>query len=185
MGYDIEILSARFGASVEQIAHRLTTLARPTARGIPFFLVRVDIAGNVSKRFSSGRFPFAHSGGTCPLWNVHAAFSEPGRLLTQVVELTDGSQWFSIARTVRRAVTPWGAVEPQFAIGLGCEIKYAPRLTYAKRLDLNALEVTPIGINCRLCERPACPQRAAPPATRALLIDETMRNVSPFTFKDL
>lgn len=185
MGYDIEILSARFGASVEQVAHRLTTLARPTARGIPFFLVRVDIAGNVSKRFSSGRFPFAHSGGTCPLWNVHAAFAEPNRILTQVVELTDGSQYFSIARTVRRSVTPWGAVEPQFAIGLGCEIKYAPRLTYAKRLDVNALEVTPIGINCRLCERPACPQRAAAPATRALLIDETMRNVSPFTFKDL
>jgi predicted transcriptional regulator/DNA-binding XRE family transcriptional regulator len=185
MGYDIEVLSARFAASVEQVAHRLTTLARPTARGVPFFLVRVDIAGNVSKRFSSGRFPFAHSGGTCPLWNVHAAFAEPGRFLTQVVELTDGSQWFTIARAVRRAITPWGAVEPQFAIGLGCEIKYAARLTYAKRLDLNALDVTPIGINCRLCERPACPQRAAPPATRALLIDETMRNVSPFTFKDL
>ncbi len=185
MGYDIEILSARFGASVEQVAHRLTTLARPTARGVPFFLVRVDIAGNVSKRFSSGRFPFAHSGGTCPLWNVHATFTEPGRLLTQVVELTDGSQWFSIARAVRRSVTPWGSVEPHFAIGLGCEIKYAARLTYAKRLDLNALDVTPIGINCRLCERGACPQRAAPPATRALLIDETMRNVSPFTFKDL
>jgi predicted transcriptional regulator len=185
MGYDIEVLSARFGASIEQAAHRLTTLSRPTARGIPFFLVRVDIAGNVSKRFSAGRFPFAHSGGTCPLWNVHSAFAEPGRLLTQVIELTDGSQWFSIARTVRRAITPWGAVEPRFAIGLGCEIKYAPRLTYAKRLDLNALDVTPIGINCRLCERLACPQRAAPPATRALLVDETMRNVSPFTFKDL
>jgi predicted transcriptional regulator len=185
MGYDIDVLSARFAASVEQVAHRLTTLARPTARGIPFFLVRVDIAGNVSKRFSSGRFPFAHSGGTCPLWNVHAAFAEPGRFLTQAVELTDGSQWFSIARAVRRAITPWGAVEPQFAIGLGCEIKYAARLTYAKRLDLNALDVTHIGINCRLCERPVCPQRAAPPATRALLIDETMRNVSPFTFKDL
>jgi len=118
------------------------------------------------------------------LWNVHATFTDPGRILTQVVELTDGSQWFSVARTVRRAITPWGAIEPRFAIGLGCEIKYARRLVYGKRLDLNALDATPIGVNCRLCDRPACPQRAAPPALRTLTVDETMRNVSPFTFKD-
>jgi len=185
MGYDLEILGARFGASIEQVAHRLTTLARPTMRGIPFFLVRVDIAGNVSKRFSSSRFPFAHSGGTCPLWNIHAAFAEPGRVLTQVVEMTDGTQYFSIARTVRRTITAYGSVEPHFAIGLGCEIRYAARLTYAKRLDLNAVDATPIGINCRLCERPSCPQRAAPPATRTLLIDETTRSLSPFAFKEL
>jgi XRE family transcriptional regulator, fatty acid utilization regulator len=184
-GYDIELLGARFGASYEQVAHRLTTLARPTARGIPFFLLRVDSAGNVSKRFSSGRFPFAHFGGTCPLWNVHGAFGEPGRILTQVVELTDGSRWFSIARTVRRSITPFGAIEPHFAIGIGCEMKYAGRLVYAKRLDLSSVEATPIGINCRLCERPACPQRAAPPVLRPLHVDEQMRTVSPFMFKEL
>ncbi|MGB7126597.1 MAG: short-chain fatty acyl-CoA regulator family protein [Methylovirgula sp.] len=184
-GYDIELLGARFGASYEQVAHRLTTLARPTARGIPFFLVRVDSAGNVSKRFSSGRFPFANSGGTCPLWNIHNAFSAPERILTQVVELTDGSRWFSIARTVSPSVTPYGAIEPHFAIGLGCEMKYAGRLVYAKRLDLASVEATPIGINCRLCERPACPQRAAPPVLRPLHVDEQMRTVSPFTFKEL
>ncbi len=185
VGYDIDVLAARFGASFEQVAHRLTTLARPTARGIPFFLVRVDNAGNVSKRFSSSRFPFAHSGGTCALWNIHATFSDPGHILTQVVELTDGSQWFSIARTVRRSITPWGSLEPRFAISLGCEIKYARRLVYGKRLDLNALDSTPIGINCRLCDRSACPQRAAPPALRALRVDETMRTISPFTFNDV
>ncbi|SFK50342.1 helix-turn-helix domain-containing protein [Methylocapsa palsarum] len=185
VGYDIDVLAARFGASFEQVAHRLTTLARPTARGIPFFLVRVDNAGNVSKRFSSSRFPFAHSGGTCALWNIHATFSDPGRILTQVVELTDGTQWFSIARTVRRSITPWGSIEPRFAIGLGCEIKYARRLVYGKRLDLDALDPMPIGINCRLCDRPACPQRAAPPALRGLQVDETMRSVSPFTFRDV
>jgi XRE family transcriptional regulator, fatty acid utilization regulator len=105
--------------------------------------------------------------------------------LTQVFELTDGSQWFSIARTVRRSLTPWGAIEPRFAIGLGCEIKYARRLVYAKRLDFNALDATPIGINCRLCDRPACPQRAAPPAMRPMLVDESMRSISPFMFKDV
>jgi predicted transcriptional regulator/DNA-binding XRE family transcriptional regulator len=185
VAYDVEVLAARFGASFEQVAHRLTTLARPTARGVPFFLVRVDRAGNVSKRFSSSRFPFAQSGGTCPLWNIHATFVEPGRILTQVVELPDGSQWFSIARTVRRTAASWGAIEPSFAIGLGCEVKYARRLVYGKKLDLAAQEPTPIGIHCRLCDRPACPQRAAPPALRPLLVDESTRNVSPFTFRDV
>ncbi len=185
VGYDVEVLAARFGASFEQVAHRLTTLSRQSARGIPFFLLRVDIAGNVSKRFSSSRFPFANSGGTCALWNIHATFANPGRILTQIIELTDGSQWFSIARTVRRSITPWGGVEPRFAIGLGCDIKYARRLVYAKRLDPDAPEPTPIGINCRLCDRPSCPQRAAPPALRALLVDESTRNVSPFPFRDV
>lgn len=184
-GYDVELLASRFAASFEQVAHRLTTLARPAMRGVPFFLLRVDIAGNVSKRFSSSRFPFANSGGTCPLWNIHAAFTEPGKILTQVIELTDGSQWFSIARTVRRSLTPFGALEPHFAIGLGCEIKYARRLVYAKRLDYSALDAAPVGINCRLCERPACPQRAAPPALRPLSVEESMRSISPFTFKDV
>ncbi len=165
--YDVEILAARFGASFEQVAHRLTRLGRQTARGVPFFLVRVDMAGNFSKRFSSSRFPFANSGGTCALWNIHAAFAEPGRILTQVIELTDGSQWFSIARTVRRSLTPWGAIEPRFAIGLGCEIKYARRLVYAKRLDFNALDATHIGINCRLCDRPGLPAARGAPSIAA------------------
>ena len=184
-GYDLEVLAARFGASFEQVAHRLTTLGRPTARGIPFFLVRVDIAGNVSKRFSAGRFPFSQAGGTCGLWNLHATFAEPGRILTQVIELQDGGQWFSMARTVRRAINPHGTVAPRFALALGCEIKYAHRLVYARRLDLATPDTTPIGINCRLCDRPTCPQRAAPPALRPLDIDDTMRSVSPFAFKDL
>jgi predicted transcriptional regulator len=119
------------------------------------------------------------------LWNVHATFSQPGRILTQIVELTDGSQWFSIARTVRPWITPFAAIEPCFSIGLGCEIKYASRLVYARRLDLTAPDATPIGTNCRLCDRQACPQRAAPPALRPLIVDEAMRNISPFTFREL
>jgi predicted transcriptional regulator len=183
-GYDVEVLASRFGASFEQVAHRLTTLGRATARGVPFFLVRVDIAGNVSKRFSAGRFPFSHAGGTCGLWSLHATFAEPGRILTQVVELPEGSQWFSIARTVRRAATPHGTIAPRFAVALGCEIKYANRLVYARRLDLSSPEITPIGMSCRLCERQHCPQRAAPPVLHALDIDETTRGISPFAFKE-
>lgn len=183
LGYDIGILSQRFGASFEQVCHRLTTLQRPNARGVPFFMLRVDHAGNVSKRFSSGTFPFSKFGGTCPLWNVHATFDTPGRMVTQVIELPDGSRYFSMAQTVRRAVVPHAQPFPRFAIGLGCELKYAPRLVYSGGLNLESAEPTPIGVNCRLCERANCAQRAEPPLTRPLVLDETTRGVSPFNFE--
>src|SRR5215211_2620672 len=125
LAYDIGLLGQRFGTSFEQVCHRLTTLQRPTARGVPFFMLRVDHAGNVSKRFSSGTFPFSKFGGTCPLWNVHATFDTPDRIVTQVIELPDGSRYFSVAQTVRRPVAPYAAPQPRYAIGLGCELKYA------------------------------------------------------------
>ena len=182
LAYDIGLLEQRFGASFEQVCHRLTTLSRPTARGVPFFMLRVDHAGNVSKRFSSGTFPFSKFGGTCPLWNVHATFDTPGKIVTQAIELPDGSRYFGIAQTVRRPVAPHGQPQPRYAIGLGCEVKYAPRLVYAAGRDLGTAEATPIGVNCRLCERANCSQRAEPPLTRQLIFDETTRGVSPFMF---
>jgi XRE family transcriptional regulator, fatty acid utilization regulator len=182
LAYDIALLGQRFGASFEQVCHRLTTLQRPSARGVPFFMLRVDHAGNVSKRFSSGTFPFSKFGGTCPLWNVHATFDTPGRIVTQVIELPDGARYFSIAQTVRRPVAPFAQPQPRYAIGLGCELRYAPRTTYSMGLNLAAADATPIGVNCRLCERAHCSQRAEPPLTRELLFDETTRGVSPFLF---
>ncbi len=182
LAYDIGVLGQRFGASFEQVCHRLTTLQRPTARGVPFFMLRVDHAGNVSKRFSSGTFPFSKFGGTCPLWNVHATFDTPDRIVTQVIELPDGSRYFSIAQAIRRPVAPHAQPQPRYAIGLGCEVKYAKRLVYSMGRDLTAGDAMPIGVNCRLCERVNCSQRAEPPITRALMFDETTRGVSPFTF---
>lgn len=182
LNYDIDVLGARFQSSFEQVAHRLTTLNRPSARGVPFFLIRIDNAGNVSKRFAAGNFPFSRFGGTCPLWSLHETFSNPGAFMTEIVELPDGAKWFSIARTVRRAASAYGAAEGHFAIGLGCELKYASRLIYARKFDLKNAPATQIGVNCRLCERDNCAQRAAPPITRTLRIDETVRGVSPFSF---
>jgi predicted transcriptional regulator len=181
LSYDIGLLGQRFGASFEQICHRLTTLQRPTARGIPFFMLRVDHAGNVSKRFSSGTFPFSKFGGTCPLWNVHATFDTPGKIVTQIIEMPDGTRYFSIAQTIRRPVAPYAQPQPRYAIGLGCELKHATRLVYSAGLNL-AGDAMPIGINCRLCERTNCAQRAEPPITRELVFDETTRGVSPFMF---
>ncbi len=180
LAYDADVLSARFSSSFEQVAHRLTTLARPTARGVPFFMIRVDNAGNVSKRFSSGTFPFSKFGGTCPRWNIHHTFRNPGRIETQIIELSDGAKWFSIARTVKRLAAPWGEEDSQFVVGLGCELKHAARLVYAKGLDLKDTPATPIGVNCRLCERANCIQRAAPPLSRPLDVNENVRGYSPF-----
>ena len=184
LDYDIHVLAQRFNSGFEQVCHRLTTLQRPNARGIPFFLLRVDNAGNVSKRFSSGTFPFSKFGGTCPLWNVHSTFDTPDRLLKQVIELSDGTRYFSIAQMVRRPVAPHPLPQPRFAIGLGCEIRHAARLTYAAGMDLEKTEGTPIGVNCRLCERENCAQRAEPPITRTLILDETTRRVSSFAFSN-
>jgi XRE family transcriptional regulator, fatty acid utilization regulator len=184
LGHDLEILQQRFGTSFEQVCHRLTTLQRPNARGVPFFMLRVDLAGNVSKRFSSGAFPFSKFGGTCPLWNVHTAFDTPGRIVRQIIELPDGSRYFSIAQNIHHVVAPYGQPLPRYAIGLGCALKYAPRLVYSAGLNLEQAEATPIGINCRLCERVNCSQRAEPPLTRPLVFDETIRGISPFMFVD-
>ena len=180
--YDIEALAHRFSTSFEQVCHRLTTMQRPGARGVPFFFIRIDNAGNVSKRFSAGRFHFSKFGGTCPLWNVHDSFQTPGRIYTQIIRLPDETTYFSIARTVRRSGGSYSRPAQQLAIALGCDISYARRLVYADGHDLENPRVTPIGINCLLCERPDCSQRAFPPLNRNFVVDERVRGLSPFAF---
>ncbi|HEY5712124.1 MAG TPA: short-chain fatty acyl-CoA regulator family protein [Allosphingosinicella sp.] len=180
--YDIDRLCAQFGASVEQAAHRLTTLGRSGARGIPFFMLRVDAAGNISKRFAGEAFPFSRFGGTCPRWNLHSAFQTPGRVVTQIVETPDGQRFFTIGRTVERSVRLDPREDSQLAIGLGCDLKHAGRIAYADGLDLADPYVTPIGPACAICPRVRCPQRAAAPAGMTLSVNELRKTISPFPF---
>jgi predicted transcriptional regulator/transcriptional regulator with XRE-family HTH domain len=180
--YDIDRLCALFGASVEQVAHRLTTLGRNNARGIPFFMLRVDAAGNISKRFAGESFPFSRFGGTCPRWNLHSAFQTPGRVVTQIVETPDGQRFFTLARTVARSVRLDPREDSPLAIGLGCDVKHAAKIAYAEGLDLAAPQITPIGPACAICPRVRCPQRAAPPAGMTLTVNETRKTISPFPF---
>ncbi len=180
--YDVDRLCALFGASVEQVAHRLTTLGRDHKRGVPFFMLRVDAAGNISKRFAGEAFPFSRFGGTCPRWNLHAAFQTPGRVVTQIVETPDGQRFFTISRTVTRSVRLDPREDSQLAIGLGCDVKHAGRLAYADGLALADPYITPIGPACAICPRVRCPQRAAPPAGRTLTVNETRKTISPFPF---
>ncbi|WP_372002290.1 short-chain fatty acyl-CoA regulator family protein [Tistrella mobilis] len=181
--YDVTVLAARFDASIEQVAHRLTTLQRPDARGIPFFLLRVDNAGNVSKRFAAGGFHFARHGGTCPRWRVHDAFATPGQTIIQPVEMPDGTVYLTVSRTVDTLPVPHPGSPRRLAISLGCEIGHAPNVAYGDGLDLSSpAAVTPIGATCRLCERPNCTARAFPPMTRPLVIDGSRKNLSAFEF---
>jgi len=180
--HDIEAIGRRFGASFEQVAHRLTTMQRPGAEGIAFFFVRVDAAGNMSKRYSGDVFPFARYGGSCPLWNIHETFRLPRRILTQIIELPDGSRYFSIARTVQGGAGGYGAPVAERAVALGCRLEDAGGLVYAQGLDLEATPATPIGLTCRLCERTDCAARAHPPLKRRLVIDEHNRLAAPFSF---
>jgi len=180
--YDIDQLCALFGASVEQVAHRLTTLGRNGARGVPFFMLRVDSAGNISKRFAGEAFPFSRYGGTCPRWNLHSAFQTPGRVVTQIVETPDGQRFFTIGRTALRSVRLDPREDSQLAIGLGCDVRHAARIAYADGLDLGAPPVTEIGPACAICPRIRCPQRAAAPAGRTLTVDVDRKMVSPFPF---
>ena len=181
-GYDIELLQRRFGAGFEQVAHRLTTMQRVGARGLPFFMIRIDRAGQSSKRFAGASGASLVDGdGRCPLWRLHHAFDRPGTLTVQLVELEPGERWLTMARTVTPQGRRYGATGAEFAVGLGVAATLAAPLAAARGIDL-AGEVTRIGLGCRACLRPDCPQRAASPAGRALLVNERERRLSPITF---
>jgi predicted transcriptional regulator/transcriptional regulator with XRE-family HTH domain len=180
--HDLEALSTRFGASIEQVAHRLSTLQRPGAKGVPFFFVRVDQAGTITKRHSATRLQFARFGGACPLWNVHRAFETPGQFLRQLAETSDGVRYISIARDVTKSAGRYGAPVRRYAIALGCEVAHAGELVYADGLDVTRAEAfEPIGISCRICERTNCHQRSLPPLERPLHVDPHRRDVLPYT----
>ena len=180
-GYDIDHLTQLFGTGYETICHRLSTLQRPQLRGIPFTFVRVDRAGNMSKRQSATGFHFTHSGGTCPLWNVYETFTNPGTIMRQLAQMPDGRNYLWIARTVRHHRSRFAEPGKLFAIGLGCEARHAERTVYAEGLDLTNLDAaTPIGAGCRVCSRSDCAQRAFPPVHRPLKIDAHTSTIAPY-----
>ncbi|HEY2662003.1 MAG TPA: short-chain fatty acyl-CoA regulator family protein [Caulobacteraceae bacterium] len=183
--YDVEALARQFGASFEQTAHRLTTLQKPGQERVPFFFIRVDPAGNVSKRLDGAGFPFARHGGACPLWSVHQVFRTPRQIVTQWLELPDGQRFFSIARTVTAGGGAFGAQRVERAIALGCAAEHAGRLIYTQgHPEVSAEAATPIGVTCRLCHRTQCTARSAPPIGRQVLPDDFRRASAPFGFSD-
>lgn len=179
--YDLEFLMREYGVGYETVCHRLSSLQRPSLRGVPWTFVRVDRAGNMSKRQSATGLHLSNSGGTCPLWNVYETFSYPGKIMRQIAQMPDGRTYLWIARTVNHHRAAWGQPGKMFAIGLGCELRHADRTVYSDGLDLeDTSAAVPIGSGCRLCPRDNCPQRAFPPIHRSLEIDPHRSSVSPY-----
>jgi predicted transcriptional regulator len=184
--YDVERLSAFYSVSYETIAHRLSTLQRPSMRGVPFSFIRVDRAGNMSKRQSATGFHFSSSGGTCPLWNVYETFANPGKILVQIAQMPDGRNYMWVARTKGRRSARYDEQGTTCAIAMAAELRVANGLVYSEGLDLSGdpnITATPIGAGCRVCERDNCPQRAFPALGRALDLDEHRSTVSPYLVK--
>ena len=179
--YDLELLQNTFATSFEQVAHRVTCLQDPKLPGIPFHFLRVDVAGNISKRFSLSGIEIPRYGGACPRWNVYSAFSRPGVIQAAVSKMANGEKYVCIARTVEKGVGRYGQKKSMLSIGLGCEAKYAREFVYTETLDLNDKKSElPIGVSCRTCDRLDCSQRAFPPLHKKFDVDINNRGVSVY-----
>jgi hypothetical protein len=179
--YDLELLQNTFATSFEQVAHRVTCLQDSSLPGIPFHFLRVDVAGNISKRFSLSGIEIPRYGGACPRWNVYSAFSRPGVIQAAVSKMTNGEKYVCIAKTVEKGVGRYGQKKSMLSIGLGCEAKYAKDFVYTENLDLNDKKSElPIGVSCRTCDRLDCSQRAFPPLHKKFDIDINSRGVSVY-----
>lgn len=177
--HDVDELARGFGVSLEQVCHRLSNLQRPGERGVPIYFVRMDHAGNITKRHSATRFRFARFGGTCPLWNVHDAAGAPDRYHVQVAEMPDGARYLCVARGIAKRSGGYLAPVRRYVLGFGCELQHADEMVYAAGLDLKAAPVR-IGVSCRICERNDCSQRAFPPVDRRLVVPGDQRAIVPF-----
>jgi predicted transcriptional regulator len=177
--YDIERLEHRFGVSFEQVCHRMTTMQRRGESGIPFHLVRTDIAGNISKRFSLSGITMPRHSGACPKWNVYTAFLSPGRINIQISEMPDGTRYFCMAQAITKGAHRHLAQPRHLAVGVGCELSRARELVYADGIDLDsARQVVAVGTSCRICPRRECSHRAHPAIDHRVMVDENERSES-------
>lgn len=179
--HDIGLLAARFGSSLEQVCHRLSTLQRPGSKGVPIFFARIDRAGNITKRHSATKLQFARFGSACPLWNAHQAFEAPDRFIRQLAETPDGARYLCLATRVSKGVGGFRMQRSSYALAIGCEISYADAFVYAD--DLNLADRTafePIGISCLTCERTNCASRAIPPLRKHISVDHNVKDATPY-----
>lgn len=184
--HDLDLLAVRFGASLEQVCHRLSTLQRPGQKGIPIFFARIDRAGNITKRHSAAKLQFARFGAACPLWNVHQAFEMPGRIIRQLAETPDGARYLCLAMQITKGGRGFHLARQHYALALGCEVSYADQFVYADDMDVgNRAGYDPIGISCRICERTDCASRAIPPLKSQLTIEHHKRRLLPYGIRSV
>lgn len=183
-GYDLVILQRRFGVSFEQLAHRLTTLQRVGQRGLPFFMARIDRAGQFSKRYAGASGTLLLEGEfSCPLWVAHQAFDRGGDICTQRVSVEEPQQgervWLTMA-CAREGVSSTEMDRARYVTVLGVEANLASHLAQVRAMESS--RSTPIGPGCTRCYRSECQQRALPPIGAALHFEERLQGATPFNF---
>ena len=158
--YDIAALQQRFGASFEQVAHRLVTLRRKGAEGIAFGFLRSDPAGRLTKHFPLPGLLLPSVGHACPLWAIYTAFRAGDSVVRQVVRFPDGSRYLFIARATARRAARFGDTPTPTSVMLACNVLQADGTVYADGLDLGSTASdVPVGPACRLCTRRDCASR--------------------------
>jgi XRE family transcriptional regulator, fatty acid utilization regulator len=175
--YDAELLANLFESSYETVAHRICNLSDPRRRGVPFHFQRVDVAGNVSKRYSATGLKIPHGSGGCPKWAVHVAFLNPSVITKQYSVMPDGSSYFCFAKVTPAPVQGSLVRGTVYSIGLGTHADNAKHLVYADEVPFTSPQelrkmAIPTGITCRFCERTDCNQRAAPSYKFRYSVDE-------------
>jgi XRE family transcriptional regulator, fatty acid utilization regulator len=166
--YDIDHLCRKFGASFEQVCHRLVTLRRPGAQGIRFGFMRADPAGHISKRFPLPALPLPRYGNACALWAVYRAFQTPGVLERQLAEFPNGERYLFLARAVEKPRHTSRQPRRLVSIMLACDVLQADPMLYADGLDLSSgAPATPVGQACRVCVRRDCAWRQEDPIVDA------------------
>ena len=188
--YDVDVLRSRFGVSFEQAVNRLTMLQRSGASAVPFFMLEVDNAGNRFRKAGAQGFPQSRFGGGCPKLPVHDAFTQPGQIFVEAVEMPDGAEFLCVARTLEGQQGAFSERPRRTAILLGCDIAFCDEIVYGAALPALAVgakpgtvTATPVGPTCRLCERSGCLSRAEPAITRPLGLDQMLTGLSAFDFQ--
>lgn len=186
--YDVSKVAGLFASSYEAVAHRMCNLSDPKRPGVPLHFLRVDVAGNISKRYSASGLRFPQGHGTCPKWAVNNAFLTPAVITRQYSMMPDGDRYFCFAKVISEPARGSLVRGTVYSIGLGTSADNAHHFVYADALPAADLTRTavPTGVTCRFCERTDCNQRAAPSYKFAFAVDEYTKKdnfFSPLTTK--
>ncbi|GIK97709.1 MAG: propionyl-CoA carboxylase regulator [Alphaproteobacteria bacterium] len=158
--YDVDVLAGLFGASYEQVAHRLATLRRPGAEGVRFAFMRSDPSGYITKRLPLPRLPLPRYGNACPMWVIYSAFQTPGVTVRSFGELMSGDQFLFFARALQKRPQEVGQPRHLLSVMLVCQAGEAGRVVYGDGIDWRSgRAMVPLGTTCRLCRRSACSHR--------------------------
>jgi predicted transcriptional regulator len=84
------------------------------------------------------------------------------------------------SRTVDRPSTTRRSQDKRLAVAIGCAAEHAPLIGYADDLKLTPELAIPVGVNCRMCPRVQCDQRAHQGLSLLTPLDENLRGATKY-----